>query len=206
MARPKAQNYDGQKEVIRQEAAKLFAEKGYLGTSMNDVAVSCNFSKPAVYHYFHDKDELLASIAEGHIVRLVELVKSVEADASVLPEDRLRALITRFLIEYADAQNSHQVLTQDVKYLPPEARERILLLERTVVNGFSDAILILRPDFKEVELQKSVAMLLFGMLNWMFTWLRPDGKFTHATIAPLVCDLFLRGLSGVLLPDPETLR
>ena len=182
------------------KAAELFAERGYLGTSMIDVAVACKLSKPAVYHYFQDKDELLTSIAEGHVSRLVELVNSVESDAAVLPQDRLQALITRFLIEYADAQNSHRVLTQDVKYLPPPARDRILLLERTVVNGFSDAIAVLRPDLKEAELQKSVAMLLFGMLNWMFTWLRSDGKFTHATIAPLVCDLFFRGLTGIQLP------
>jgi TetR/AcrR family transcriptional regulator len=44
-------------------------------------------------------------------------------------------------------------------------------------------------------------MLLFGMLNWMFTWMRPEGKLTHASIAPIVCDLFFHGLPGVRLPD-----
>jgi len=37
------------------------------------------------------------------------------------------------------------------------------------------------PDIKRAKLEKPVAMLLFGMLNWMFTWLRPDGRLTHET-------------------------
>ena len=57
--------------------------------------------------------------------------------------------------------------------------------------------MIVKPALKDARLDKPVAMLLFGMLNWMFTWLRPEGRLTHATIAPLVCELFFNGLSGL---------
>lgn len=200
MARNRTHSYDDQKLAIQLHAAELFARRGYLGTSMNDVADGCGLSKAALYHYFRDKDELLTCIAEGHVARLAELVNSVEGDTSLRPQDRLEALITRFLTEYSDARNSHRVLTEDVKFLPPVARERILQLERTVVNGFANAIAVQRPDLMQAELHKAVAMLLFGMLNWMFTWLRPDGQLTHAAIAPLVCDLFFRGLPGIQIP------
>ena len=43
-------------------------------------------------------------------------------------------------------------------------------------------------------------MLLFGMMNWMFTWLRPDGSLTHADMAPVVADLFFGGLAAVAAP------
>ncbi|MES2944646.1 MAG: TetR/AcrR family transcriptional regulator, partial [Pseudomonadota bacterium] len=145
MARKKTQSYDDQKQAILICAADLFARHGYLGTSMNDVADSSGLSKASLYHYYRDKDELLTSIAEGHVARLVELVKSVEGDASLVPQDRLQVLITRFLIEYSDAQNSHRVLTEDVKFLPSLARDRILQLERVVVRGFADAIAVQRP-------------------------------------------------------------
>ena len=43
-------------------------------------------------------------------------------------------------------------------------------------------------------------MLLFGMINWMFTWLKPRGRrLTHADMAPIVCDLFFGGLGAVQL-------
>jgi TetR/AcrR family transcriptional regulator len=40
-------------------------------------------------------------------------------------------------------------------------------------------------------------MLLFGMVNWMFTWMKPDGALSHETMAPIVADLFLGGLAAV---------
>ncbi|MBP7116390.1 MAG: TetR/AcrR family transcriptional regulator, partial [Polaromonas sp.] len=40
-------------------------------------------------------------------------------------------------------------------------------------------------------------MLLFGMMNWLFTWLQPNGKLKHADMAPVVADLFLGGLFAV---------
>ena len=45
-----------------------------------------------------------------------------------------------------------------------------------------------------------LAMLLFGMINWMFTWLQPGGALTHAAMAPIVADLFRGGLSAVNVP------
>jgi AcrR family transcriptional regulator len=200
MARTRAPNYDNQKEAILSSAAELFARSGYQGTSMNDVAEGSGLSKATLYHYYRDKDELLVSIAAGHVTKLVELVRSVEADSLIQPTDRLEVLITRFLTEYADAQHSHRVLTEDVKFLPDDARRQIQELERTVVRGFADAITVRCPDLRFAKLDKPVAMLLFGMLNWMFTWLQPGGKLTHATIAPIVCDLFLNGLAGIRVP------
>lgn len=165
---------------------------------MNDVADACDLSKATLYHYYRDKDEMLVSIADEHVSRLVDLVKSVERDEAVAPKHRLEALITRFLIEYSDAQNSHRVLTEDVKFLPERDRERILNKERVVVRGFAEAIAVREPKLKEVALEKPVAMLLFGMLNWMFTWLKPNGRLSHESIAPIVCALIFNGLSGIV--------
>ena len=151
MARTRAPNYEGQKESILAGAADLFARRGYLGTSMNDVADACGLSKGALYHYYRDKDQLLISIAETHVTRLVALVKSVERDDTIAARERLQVLIMRFLVEYSDAQNSHRVLTDDVKYLPEEDRQRILDQERIVVKGFADAIAVVRPDTKAAD-------------------------------------------------------
>jgi AcrR family transcriptional regulator len=201
MARLKSASYDDQKQAIEHRAAELFAQRGYHGTSMNDVAQACGLSKPALYHYYRDKDELLTHIAEGHVARLVTLVESVEADSAVQPVDRLEVLITRFLHEYAGAQNAHRVLTEDVKFLPQAQRDRVLAMERRVVQGFADAAAAFRPELQAANLQKVVAMLLFGMLNWMFTWMRSDGALTHASIAPVVCDLLFKGLGEMRIPE-----
>ena len=196
MPRGRAQGYDDQREQILARAARLFAKRGYTATSMNEVAEACGVSKPSLYHYFRDKHQLLAEIAETHIARLEALVDDVAAQAHA-PEARVRRLIAAFLAVYAGAQAEHRVLTEDVKFLQPADRRRILDGERKVVAAFADAIAEARPELRGALLDKPLTMLLFGMMNWMFTWLKPRGALTHAEMAPVVADLFFGGLGAV---------
>ena len=114
----------------------------------------------------------------------------------------------RFVREYANAQNEHRVLTEDVKFLEDAERERVLGIERRVVNAFADTVAAVRPALKQADLHKPLTMLLFGMINWMFTWLKPaeDGqRLTHEPMAPMVAELFFGGLGAVSLPAvPDT--
>ncbi|HEU5295933.1 MAG TPA: TetR/AcrR family transcriptional regulator [Burkholderiaceae bacterium] len=199
MPRGRAPGYDDQREQILAHAATLFANRGYPGTSMNEVAQACGLSKATLYHYYRDKYAILVSIAEGHVQRLHALVSEVTAER-LAPEAHLRELISRIVLEYADAQHAHRVLTDDVRFLDDDDRERILGKERDVVAGFARAVAALRPDLKKARLAKPLTMLLFGMINWMFTWMKPAGSLDHAAIAPIVTDLFLGGLPAVKLP------
>jgi AcrR family transcriptional regulator len=203
MPRGRAKNYDDQRELILARAATLFANRGYPGTSMNEVAHACGLSKATLYHYYDDKYAMLVSIAEGHVQRLHALVAEVNAER-LQPEAQLRELIARIVEEYAGAQHAHRVLTEDVRFLNDDDRARVLGKEREVVAGFARAVTALRPDLKKAKLAKPLTMLLFGMINWMFTWLKPAGSLDHASIAPIVADLFLGGLPAVKLPRKST--
>ncbi|MEY2656131.1 MAG: hypothetical protein RLZZ524_3159, partial [Pseudomonadota bacterium] len=70
MARGRSATYDDQRDAILARAAELFAERGYTGTSMNEVAAACGLTKPALYHYVRDKEALLLQICQQHIARL----------------------------------------------------------------------------------------------------------------------------------------
>ncbi|HWH81370.1 MAG TPA: TetR/AcrR family transcriptional regulator [Burkholderiaceae bacterium] len=199
MPRGRAPGYDTQREQILARAAELFARQGYTATSMNQVALACGVSKPSLYHYVRDKSQLLVEIAEDHVGRLQALVAQVQG-RPLDAEARVRALIASFLEVYADAQAAHRVLTEDVKFLEPADRERVLDAQRAVVAAFAEAIAESRPELRASDLHKPVAMLLFGMMNWMFTWLQPGGRLTHTAMAPVVADLFFGGLRAVQLP------
>lgn len=200
MARPRSADYAPQRATILRTATRLFAEAGYPGTSMADLAGACGISKALLYHYVSDKYQLLLEITEGHVSRLAALVAEVEA-AGLAPEPRLRQLITRFVEAYADARYDHGVLTQDVKFLAEADRARVLATERAVVEAFARTITEARlAGPAEADLAKPLTMLLFGMMNWMFTWLRPDGRLGPQEMAPIVADLFLGGLAAVAPP------
>ncbi len=196
MSRTRAANFDDQQAMILAHAAQLFAQRGYMATSMNQVAEACGLSKATLYHYHRDKYGLLVSIAEGHVTRLHELVVDVMAQ-KLKPDARLRELIRRIVSEYADAQNAHRVLTEDVKFLELSDRERVLNREREVVAGFARAVTDAYPQAGAANLSKPLSMLLFGMINWLFTWMKPGGDLTHEAMADIVADLFSGGVPKV---------
>jgi AcrR family transcriptional regulator len=203
MGRGRHATYDDQRDLILERAAALFARGGYPGTSMNQVAEACGLSKATLYHYYRDKYELLVSIADGHVTRLQGIVDDALAEEAT-PEGQMRVLVRRLVEEYANAQNEHRVLTEDVKFLQPEDRERVLGKERELVAAFARVIAALRPDLKEAAMSKPLTMLLFGMVNWMFTWMKPQGALAYEDMAPVVCDLFLGGLQAVQAPVKVT--
>ena len=199
MARPRSAGYDGQREHILTVAAGLFARRGYTAATMNDLAAACGVSKATLYHYVRDKHDLLAQIAAGHVARLEALVADVAAQR-LAPEPHLRTLIDRFMRAYASAQHEHRVLTEDVKFLADSERGPVLAAQRRVVAAFAAAVVAARPALADSALATPLAMLLFGMINWTFTWLRPDGALTHPLLAPVVADLFFGGLPAVQAP------
>lgn len=206
MARGRAPGFDATREEILAQAARLFANQGYPATSMNQVAQACEVSKPTLYHYVRDKHELLAQICQNHLQHLSDLVDEVEA-RQLPAQEHLRALIHQFVQAYGEAQNEHRVLTEDLKFLEDADRERLVEVERRVVGRFADAVAAVRPELRDAKLHKPLTMLLFGMINWTFTWLRPDGALTYEAVAPMVADLFFGGLgavkAGVEVPAPQ---
>lgn len=199
MPRGRSASYEDQREMILAQAAQLFARRGYSATSMNQVAEACGLSKATLYHYYKDKYALLLSIADDHVSRLAALIDD-EAVNALEGEARLRHLIQRIVQEYAHAQDAHRVLTEDVKFLSEEDRQRVLDKERLVVAGFARALVGSQRSAAGEQMAKPLTMLLFGMINWMFTWMKPDGALGYEAMGPIVADLFLGGVGQVQAP------
>ncbi|MBD5804393.1 HTH-type transcriptional repressor KstR2 [Azoarcus sp. Aa7] len=178
-------------------AAGLFAEKGFHNASMSAIAQTCGVSKPLLYHYYRDKEHLLFDIADSYIDELLAIVASVEA-RKLGPEDHFTELVTRFMEEYEHAQDHHMVLVQDVKFLKEEQAESVAGKQRRVVAAFADALARVEPGLQGRKLDKAVTMILFGMINWTFTWLRADGPLTFHDMAPIVTGIFLNGVRGLM--------
>ena len=197
MSRTRAATYDDQRALILAHAAELFARRGYTAASMNEVAAACAVGKATLYHYVRDKHALLAQIAADHVARLEALVAQVRSER-LAPGAELDALIRRFTAAYADAQHEHRVLTEDIKFLREDERADVEGGQRRVVAAFATAIARVRPDL--APLATPLAMLLFGMINWTFTWMKPGGALTHESLAPIVAELFFGGLTAVSAP------
>lgn len=197
MARGKSPTFELQRGAILQEAARLFADKGFHNASMAELAKACGVSKPLLYHYYRDKEHILFDIADSYMDQLLAIVAGVEAQ-DLEAEPHLAGLVMRFMEEYEHSQSQHVVLVQDVKFLQAAQEEWVVGKQRKVVAAFAEAIERVEPGLKVRNLAKPVAMILFGMINWTFTWLRADGHFTYADMAPVVTAILLNGVRGLL--------
>jgi AcrR family transcriptional regulator len=193
MARTRAPTFDQQRAGILQAAASLFAQRGFEGASMAELARACGVSKALLYHYYRDKQHILFDIADSYMDRLLAIVAQVR-NRKLPAEENLRALIASFMQEYQHSQSQHAVLVQDVKFLADLQRAQVLSKERKVVDAFAQSITALKPRLRKKGLRVPLAMILFGMINWTFTWLRAEGPLTYEDMAQVVAEIFLRGV------------
>lgn len=197
MARPRAPTFDLQRATILEAAARLFADNGFPSTSMAQLAEACGISKPLLYHYYRDKAHLLFDVADGYMDSLIGIVAEVKA-RQLAPEAHFRALVGRFMQAYQHSQAQHMVLVQDVKFLGEAERATVVAKERQVVDAFASSIARLKPRWTRRALRVPLAMILFGMINWTFTWLRADGPLRYDDMADVVAEIFLHGVTARL--------
>jgi AcrR family transcriptional regulator len=200
MTRSRAPTFDLQRASILQTAARLFAERGFAGASMAQLARACGVSKPLLYHYYRDKEHILFDIADSYVDGLLAIVAEVRTH-KLPPLEHFRALIRSFMQAYQHAQAQHMVLVQDVKFLGPAQRTQIVAKQRAVVEAFAGAIAALKPRLRRKALRVPLAMMLFGMINWTFTWLRAKGPLTYDDKAEVVIDVFLRGVTDAVAQE-----
>ena len=199
MARPKSQQHELRRDEILDIAAQCFAEKSYAAASMNDIAAAGGTSKARLYHYYDSKEAILFDLLDRYTQRLLALIGQVEATAQRRKLDEraaLHELVRCFLAEYETSATRHAALLHDTKFLGDAQREQILDRQRDVVSAVTRFLRRAYPSRVTEDNQTPTAMLLFGMINWTFTWLRPGGPLTYAAFADQVIAMLEHGLGA----------
>jgi AcrR family transcriptional regulator len=197
MTRSVASDYEIQQQQILALAADWFARVGYPCTSMMDLAAASGASKARIYHYYSSKDAILFDLLDRYTERLVEIVNQVELDGEARglnAHNTLSALIRSLLAEYETSNSRHVVLVNDLKYLSDPQRTTIVERQRYIVAVFRRRLVMAYPERMSGDNQTPITIMLFGMVNWTFTWLRSDGHFRYSDVAELVISLLDRGL------------
>ena len=196
MARPKDENYDGKKETILKAAAQVFAAKGFLRTNIIDIGEACGASKSRMYHYFDSKEALLAQLLISNVETLHAEVAAAVAEVPPGPP-RLRRLIEAHVHQYVESFAEHKLLLSEPNNLRPEDRARLIEGEDRLVALMTSVLREVAPERLAGPSDARVhAMLVYGMLNWTFTWYKPDGTVSPEALAARIYDMTMRGLGG----------
>jgi AcrR family transcriptional regulator len=209
MARHKSATHDIKRDAILDIAAQCFAVRSYPAASMNEIATACGTSKARLYHYYDSKEAILFDLMDRYTQRLLSLIALTDATAQRRNlDDRaaLHELIRAFLQEYESSATRHVALLNDTQFLsdvPDEhlgspaisPRELILNRQRDVVAAVTRALRRAYPNRLNASNQTAITMMLFGMINWTFTWLRPGGPISYVAFADEVIALLEKGLN-----------
>jgi AcrR family transcriptional regulator len=194
MARTQAADYEKRRSGIVEKAAKLYAERGFLGASVSDLAKACKTSKSLIYHYYPSKEDILFDVMHSHVAALLETAEAIAAQP-MPPAEKLRAITTEFMKHYVGAAARQKVLLNELGHLPKERRAIILSIQHRLIELVQAILAEMRPELSgKSTLKLPAAMLYFGMINWTHTWMDPSGPAKPAKIAELAANLFLDGV------------
>jgi TetR/AcrR family transcriptional regulator, cholesterol catabolism regulator len=197
---PERSAYDEKLESILRTAAQVFAEKGYHQASIRDIARETRVSLSGLYYYFKSKEELLFLIQDhafGTLARnLDELLKGVKD-----PHRRLRLLIENHLRFFVNNMAEMKVLSHEADSLTGDLRNRVNAKKRVLTDTAMAILQELKPD-STIDLRVAT-FSLFGMMNWLYNWYRPDRDLAVDRLAEDMSRLFLGGYlqDGASLPE-----
>lgn len=181
---------------ILNSAAQIFSEKGYHGTSMQDIALSVNLQKASLYHHVSSKQEILFELLNQGLDLLSSRVKYA-IDGLEPPNERLHKAICAYLGTLAEHQELASVLLFEYRSLEPEylnrhipRRDQFEKIWRDLIQEGIDA------GIYSCQHPSLSARALLGELNWTVTWFRLDGQMTADEIADQMAHLFLMGLTS----------
>lgn len=189
------------RERILEEAVKLFYERGFTGTTLDDIATELGVTKPFIYTHFRGKVELLAALCKPTIELSLEAVTNAAALPGT-PTERLRQAITGFTTVVLHRQPNIAIYFREEKNLAPEALAEINTLRKQFDRVLSGLIAqgVAAGEF-DLQDPSLAALALGGMISWAYTWYRPAGRLTIEDTAARMADLALR-MAGARMPAP----
>ncbi len=193
------QTYDQKLEFVLQRAAEVFAAKGFHRASIRELARATGMSLAGHYYYFQSKDEALFRICD-HVLRLILETFEGRAKAIDDPMARLRLLVFTHLEISLTHMQEMKVLSHEAESLRGEYLARIRQTKKRYYDGMLAILREIRGDRRgngrELRL---AAMTLFGSMNWIYTWYRPEVDGDARRLTDFILGTFLRGF---LPPHP----
>lgn len=174
----RAQKTERKKTEILQSALSVLSEKGYHGTTMEDIASHLLMTKGALYYYFKDKQELVYESQLKLLNRSVEnVVKVNEMDA--LATDKFKKIIRLHLTYLVENKSGFELMAKPEEIFSQTQLREIYRLREQYAEHYD---VLLRDGIEdgsfaiEIDDIKIVRNLILGAMNWVTQWYSPHGS------------------------------
>ena len=186
------------KSELTRQAARLFAEKGYHGTSIGDLAEAMGVQKGSLYAHIDSKADLLWDVARGGAAAFHAALD--EVDDTLPATEKIRLALRAHLRVVAEQLDVATVFIREWRYLEGERREEFLAERRRYEERFR----VLFREGRELgelraDLDDGAATLLaLSAANWAYTWIRDETNTDE--LADRFYDVLLDGMRGYASP------
>ncbi len=194
-----ARDRDAKREAVIRAAARAFSKHGFHNTSIDDIAGTLNVSKPTVYYYVANKEQLLVEC----FVAGLELIRAA-LDHRQQPRDSAAAQLRRLVGHYVQAIASDYgwcMVRAEDQELSPEMSRHIKAMKSEIDQGIRR---LLRAGISDGSIRdcdpKMTAFAIAGSLNWIAHWYRSDQSLSPAAIATAFASTFFDGLTPAGTP------
>jgi AcrR family transcriptional regulator len=188
----------GRRKAILDAAVALFHERGYLGTTVDDIAARAGVTKRTLYHHMGSKEKILGEIHSAFIDVGLSRWEAVLSESGSATETLAR-LIREHVMIVSEYRTAIAVFFEEAKHLQGAQREEILgqrrryehilleVLARGVETGEFDPSLDVRV----------ATLLILGGLTEIYTWYDPESKTSPEALVRLCTTLALDGVHAV---------
>jgi AcrR family transcriptional regulator len=181
------------REAVLQTAAQLFLEKSYGRASLNDVAERLNITKPALYHYFRNKEEILLECYRLGTGMIGEILNEIAAHCGTGLEK-----VEAFIYSYANVMTvnfGRCVMRIDESDLSGDAMAEVRTYKRKIDRRLRSFIQEGIEDGSITACDAKIAAFsIAGALNWICMWYEPDGALSAEEIATQFARTLTQGL------------
>ncbi|GAB1822271.1 TetR/AcrR family transcriptional regulator [Herbidospora sp. RD11066] len=187
-------------EPVRQRllsaATRLFADKGFESTSVQEIVAAAGVTKGAMYHYFDSKDDLLHEIY-GRVLRMQMDRLRHFADGEGTVAERLHAAAADVINTTVDNLDDSKIFFRSNHQLAPDTRKIVRAERRRYHERFRDLVLEGQREgvFHSDVPAEMVVDFFFGSVHHLGTWYHPDGPLTGEQVGRYFADLLLRSLT-----------
>jgi AcrR family transcriptional regulator len=194
-AEQRSQDRAAKREAVLRAAVQMFNARGFHATSLDDVAASLGISKPTIYHYLGNKDQVLLECLTIGLEQLLDAASAARTDAGAGAEK-----LSGFLRRYAEINMTdfgRCVIRTGEEMLSPGSRERFRDMKRAIDGAMRELIDDAIADGSIAPVDPMLlAFTLAGALNWPARWYDPEGKVDAGDMA----DRMVKTLAAGFLP------
>lgn len=184
-----------EKEIMEQ-ATRLFAERGFAGTTLQDIAKATGLTRPALYHYVANKDEIFSRLVSQIVEAPAVLLHQINERTDIGPSEKLLDMATSIALHQAQNADWFRLIIRSEAELPEEIAATYKQIRRQVLNEFTR---IIEVGIRAGELYpvdpRTAALGIIGMLNWVAWWHHPGDAQNDRAVATELADMALRSLA-----------